>query len=1021
MEDQFPGLYADIDYKMQKEADQPLPKLLMNEKEKTKLESYGVSPKVSDGARNSIRTKIAPPNEVFGMNKTAKHGEFIKISTNTEDFQNLKQSNTYQNSMNHMRRVRHNRGGSMSKSKLGRTANVAKRSLLNPNNLFLRQQPIEEPEFVKDPINKFMKKPFLENLPLNQKNFYSNKKGFINLFEDVTKINLVFNEIISTVLCFRPKLAQTLSNLNLSYNKLYERLLDQNHKSELEKDKEVRNRLEVSEQEVQKLEFENVKLTKQIHEYKLLLQKNESNLKVAELVEDELKSQIECLKTCNKEMIDFEKATGGSAAKQEDNKKDDDKKVNLFEDTEVQFGKIEKDMGSTQNVISELEREQYKKNSILLNMDKLLKQVLQHSKQDKGIQVNEANLQWTPKDMLSSVLSPPLEKTQKRQDDDQKDGEEAQDQPKEENKEGEQNEGEGKESKDAESQKDNEKYKDNYKYEAPTANMTMSEQVTELKEEEKKINKELGLNLDSQPKNMKSNRVVDIAALKQMALELTEQWNIPSFIIAFISNSLDTEEKGRVVPWPHFKKRLYEIYDERIAFSDEINGAVNTNYLALEEYIILHFIRKYKLRRLAEVKLIEFISSLKYYTKIWPRAKVFAKLSGMLQYSEPVETDANSHSCDIYMQEFFYFAYSCFKEFRETDDGLTLIKCDLEEELTPKVLFWMGENDLKKWYHKIRKHVKRLPEEVDKFEMRHPSQPPIEIEYVDVDQVLNGYLDEYMTKKQKNQKVLTKHFVKFFQEQEGIFNSDEIISVCSNLTPETNPVSKYVSYPGEITFLRSFLFALTSQSNSFDISNKTFLKGCSRFGVDSPYPIISKKIFMYSGGINSLVEVIEEDTKTPIERQPTNAIGASKVVAKQKSDKSNIVVGLQNMKMLDSKRPLSKGVKQGPKSKTSSIQFGYASGSQKDSSNSVLAIQNPGGVPNKNIKVVVPSFGTCSALFSQHFSILRELKKKIEKYKNMFAEQKDEENSWNCLENVMKVLDTALAFLNFPIQTSSES
>jgi len=59
-------------------------------------------------------------------------------------------------------------------------------------------------------------------------------------------------------------------------------------------------------------------------------------------------------------------------------------------------------------------------------------------------------------------------------------------------------------------------------------------------------------------------------------------------------------------------------------------------------------------------------------------------------------------------------------------------------------------------------------------------------------------------------------------------------------------------------------------------------------------------------------------------------------------------------------------------------------------------------------------------LFSQHFSILRELKKKIEKYKNLFEEQRDEDNSWNCLDNIMKVLDTALAFLNFPIQTNPE-
>ena len=105
-------------------------------------------------------------------------------------------------------------------------------------------------------------------------------------------------------------------------------------------------------------------------------------------------------------------------------------------------------------------------------------------------------------------------------------------------------------------------------------------------------------------------------------------------------------------------KQLFEIYNDRIQESPEINGSINSNYLSLEEFLIIYFLKKHKLRRLAEVKLIEFISSLKYYTKIWPRAKVFAKLTGMLQYSEPIETDANSHSCDIYMQEFFYFAYS---------------------------------------------------------------------------------------------------------------------------------------------------------------------------------------------------------------------------------------------------------------------------------------------------------------------------------------------------------------------------
>ena len=280
-------------------------------------------------------------------------------------------------------------------------------------------------------------------------------------------------------------------------------------------------------------------------------------------------------------------------------------------------------------------------------MDRLLKQVLEHSKQDQCVQVDEGDLQWTPEHMMNNVLPQPLPKIS---NEDLKDnspdngaqGIQTNKQPRVETE----GEGEGEGDEPLDEKDENQTYKDKYKYKVPTADITKSEEVKELKVEEEKINESLGImganNIVGG--KQKSNRVVDIAALKQMALELTEQWNIPSFIIAFISNSLDSEEKGRVVPWAFFKKQLYEIYNERILYTPEINGSVNSNYLSLEEFLILFFMKKHKLRRLAEVKLIEFISSLKYYTKIWPRAKVFAKLTGMLQYSEPIDTDASSHS-----------------------------------------------------------------------------------------------------------------------------------------------------------------------------------------------------------------------------------------------------------------------------------------------------------------------------------------------------------------------------------------
>ena len=91
--------------------------------------------------------------------------------------------------------------------------------------------------------------------------------------------------------------------------------------------------------------------------------------------------------------------------------------------------------------------------------------------------------------------------------------------------------------------------------------------------------------------------------------------------------------------------------------SAEIYGCLNSNYLPLEEFLIIFFLKREKLRRLAEIKLIEFLCSLKYYIAIWPRAKTFAQLCGLLRIGETMETDVNKYTSDIFLQDFFLTAY----------------------------------------------------------------------------------------------------------------------------------------------------------------------------------------------------------------------------------------------------------------------------------------------------------------------------------------------------------------------------
>ena len=45
------------------------------------------------------------------------------------------------------------------------------------------------------------------------------------------------------------------------------------------------------------------------------------------------------------------------------------------------------------------------------------------------------------------------------------------------------------------------------------------------------------------------------------------------------------------------------------------------NAMLFDEFVVFFFIKKYKIRSLSEVKLLEFIISLRYYTKFWPRQR----------------------------------------------------------------------------------------------------------------------------------------------------------------------------------------------------------------------------------------------------------------------------------------------------------------------------------------------------------------------------------------------------------------
>lgn len=72
-----------------------------------------------------------------------------------------------------------------------------------------------------------------------------------------------------------------------------------------------------------------------------------------------------------------------------------------------------------------------------------------------------------------------------------------------------------------------------------------------------------------------------------------------------------------------------------------------------------------------------------------------------------------------------------------------------------------------------------------------------------------------------------------------------------------------------------------------------------------------------------------------------------------------------------------------------------------------------------NKQIVVPSFGTTGALFSRHFDVLKNLKRRVMLLKLAYESQQDEERTWDQVREILKVLNDGCRFLAF--DESSES
>ena len=114
-------------------------------------------------------------------------------------------------------------------------------------------------------------------------------------------------------------------------------------------------------------------------------------------------------------------------------------------------------------------------------------------------------------------------------------------------------------------------------------------------------------------------------------------------------------------------------------------------------------------------------------------------------------------------------------DFFDSKDGITYLKYEYEENATQALITWFGEEDNRKWFNRVRKSMKRIK--------INPTDEQ-ETELIDIDALLEMYVEEFQGRKKKILKDLQKEFIKKFSERkDGVFSTEELDRVVQLCLP----------------------------------------------------------------------------------------------------------------------------------------------------------------------------------------------------------------------------------------------
>jgi Restriction endonuclease len=329
-----------------------------------------------------------------------------------------------------------------------------------------------------------------------------------------------------------------------------EKLLELTMKMDNERQDIFNRTMEENRKGLERLQIEKRGLEEKLKQYRQLVDIRESEVKLHEYNVHSLENEVKMLH----ELLKKDYLTESKSDTAEDMKKKLEIEQAKFNEPALA---LNDNLINLQDTVRGLEEVQEKKGDLLKEMNNILKAMLKGGKRDQMTQVEEGELAWIAKNIYREEHKQPKQR-------------------------------------DIETIKTSAINLEEYVQQEVDQKGIIPGvdplQIIALYDKIENIEEPLDP-IQQSPAKTGGKQVMSLENAQNIAQTISDNWNLPLTMIVFLENVTKGKEMANVLPWPFFKKQIYEIYVDRLNNSFELSNSLIATWVPMSEYLCLYFLK----------------------------------------------------------------------------------------------------------------------------------------------------------------------------------------------------------------------------------------------------------------------------------------------------------------------------------------------------------------------------------------------------------------------------------------------